>query len=70
MQELSAEKKRFQQIKAKEKKIAIEKTNLRLANPTFSKQQIDETYERQRKVKNVVVKNNYGEKHIVVVQKV
>lgn len=70
MQELSDAVRRFQQIKAREKKVAIEKTQIKATNPTLSQQQVNEIWKRSHEVKRIVVKSNHGKNHTVVVEKV
>jgi len=72
MQELSDKVRRFQQIKAREKAMAIaraavnaEKAKIQQFNPSLSQSQVDELYRQTHGVKNIVVG-----KRVVSIQKV
>ena len=70
MQELSDAVRRFQMIKAREKKAAIEKAAMRAANPTLTKEQVDAMWNSTHPpVKNVVLKAGHGRKNNTVVRK-
>jgi len=57
--------KRFQQIKANERRIAIAKASIKSSNPNFTRQQIDELYNKQHKI----VTTNYAQKKTVAEKK-
>jgi len=67
--EISSQVKRFQQIKAREKVIAIEKAKMREANPTLSKQQVEELYRKAHEPKGIVIKTSQVSKQSIVVRK-